>query len=323
MSALGNKTEVETLHGEIAEMQKRIAMLEQVIDNFPGGIVLTDADNNILICNRYQRNLQEFPDSLFEGKTVTLEDLFRFNAIHGEYGPCDDIEELVASKMVLVEKREAHHYERTRPNGSVVEVRGVPLQHGGFVSCYMDVTENRAAQAMVKDLALTDPLTGLANRRLLTDRFEQARARAKRGEDFAIHYIDLDFFKPINDKYGHKAGDAVLKEVASRLKSAVRETDTVARIGGDEFVILQADAGSHRTTAQLAHRLISEICETIYFEGFALGVSASIGIAASEGGLHGIDEIMRRADEALYHSKKNGRGRAALFEEKPRLKGAA
>ena len=269
--------------------------------------------------------LQEFPESLFENKKLTLEDLFRFNATHGEYGPCD-VEELVSSKMVLVEKREAHHYERTRPNGSVVEVRGVPLSHGGFVSCYMDVTENRKHQAMVKDLALTDPLTGLANRRLLLDRFEQANARAKRGECFAIHYIDLDHFKPINDKLGHKAGDTVLIEVARRLQAATRETDTVARIGGDEFVIMQSNTVDTKSTNMLARRLISAISKPIHHDGHAMHVTASIGIAVSSEGETSLEEMMRQADSALYQSKQNGRNRPTLHvmsHPGQRLKGAA
>lgn len=319
------KTENETLRRTIAGLQRRIAMMEQVINNFPGGIVLTDADNKILICNRFQRELQEFPDSLFKNKDLRLEDLFRFNAEHGEYGPCD-VEELVASKMVLVEKREAHHYERTRPNGSVVEVRGVPLKHGGFVSCYMDVTENRKHQAMVKDLALTDPLTGLANRRLLLDRFEQANARAKRGESFAIHYIDLDRFKPINDKLGHKAGDAVLIEVARRLQAATRETDTVSRIGGDEFVIMQSNAANAKSANLLARRVISAIAQPIHHEGNAMQVTASIGITISSDGELTLEDMMRQADSALYRSKQNGRNRPTLHVGSPpgeQLMGAA
>jgi diguanylate cyclase (GGDEF)-like protein len=169
-------------------------------------------------------------------------------------------------------------------------------------------------------------LTNLANRRLLKDRFEQTNARAKRGEEFALHYIDLDYFKPINDKFGHKAGDAVLLEVARRLQSVTRETDTVARIGGDEFVILQSDARGENTANFLANRLISAISDPIYHDGYALSVTASIGIAFSMNGQHTLEEMMRQADMALYQSKKNGRNRAGLFEDQQngiQLKGAA
>ena len=179
-------------------------------------------------------NPARISDLLFDGQNPSLRVLFHFNAARGEYGP-GEVAEIVASKMELVRRREAHAYERRRPNGQIIEIRGVPLASGGFVTSYNDVSENRKHQALIADLALTDPLTGLANRRLLREHFQQAIARAKRGEGFAVHYIDLDRFKPINDTYGHDAGDAVLSEVANRLRSTIRDTDTVARIGGDEF----------------------------------------------------------------------------------------
>ncbi|MBG1233210.1 diguanylate cyclase domain-containing protein [Aestuariivirga litoralis] len=299
------------LHAENTALRQRIALLEEVINNFPGGILLTDKDLNVLICNDYQRSLQDYPEALFENNNLTLSDLFRFNAERGEYGDCNT-EEIIAEKMALAAKHEAHHYERTRPNGNVVEVRGVPLKAGGFVTSYMDVTENRRHQALVADLALTDPLTGLANRRLLMDRFEQACARAKRGESFAVHYLDLDHFKPINDKHGHKAGDAVLLEVAKRLKSATRETDTVARIGGDEFVVLQSSANAGKSARLLAGRLASAISLPILFEDQVLNVTSSIGVTVSSDGNSTLDDLMKLADHALYQSKRNGRNGVTL-----------
>ena len=132
-----------------------------------------------------------------------------------------------------------HVLERERPDGTVLDVRGVPLEDGGFVTTYMDITERRRSEAKIAHMALHDALTGLANRVLLNERLEQALARVKRGDMVAVHLLDLDHFKNVNDTLGHPAGDKLLKDAADRLRALVRETDTIARMGGDEFAILQ------------------------------------------------------------------------------------
>ena len=140
--------------------------------------------------------------------------------------------------------RRPHVFERERPDGTVLEVRGVPLEDGGFVTTYMDITERRRSEAKIAHMALHDALTGLANRVLLNERLEQALARVKRGEIVAMHLLDLDHFKNVNDTLGHPAGDKLLKDVADRLRGLVRETDTIARMGGDEFAIMQVAIGA-------------------------------------------------------------------------------
>jgi PAS domain-containing protein len=123
-------------------LQERVNMLEAVIDNFPGGILLTDKNLEVVLCNQQQRQLLQYPASLFEDGNPTLRELFHFNAARGEYGP-GDVNEIVGQKMDLVRQRVAHVFERVRPNGRVIEIRGTPLAAGGFVSSYTDVTENR------------------------------------------------------------------------------------------------------------------------------------------------------------------------------------
>ena len=301
---------------ELLQLRERVLLLEAVIDNFPGGILLTDKNLNVVVCNRQQRNLLDYPDTLFEDNNPTLRELFHFNAARGEYGP-GDVQELVSAKMELVRRREPHIFERTRPNGRIVEIRGAPLSRGGFVTSYVDVTEHRKNQQLIAELALKDPLTGLANRNLLKERIDQALARARRGEGFAIHYIDLDRFKPINDQHGHEAGDRVLIEVARRLQAAVREVDTVARVGGDEFVVLQSNARSSAAAGELAVRLMELFKPTIAIKGIAHAVGASIGVAVSDIAAGSMDEMLRRADAALYVSKNGGRGRYAVHQDDP------
>ncbi|MFT3670502.1 diguanylate cyclase domain-containing protein [Aestuariivirga sp.] len=305
----------QVLLRENAALKDKIRLLEAVIDNFPGGIVLTDKDLNILICNRQQRSLLQYPEHLF-ASNLTLEDLFRFNAKRGEYGP-GEVEEIVAGKMALAAKAEAHAFERTRPNGQVVEIRGTPLPGGGFVTSYIDVTENRAMQKGVAELALKDSLTGLANRPLFLDRLKQAIALARRGDHFALHYIDLDNFKPINDQHGHDAGDEVLREISRRFKRVARETDMVARLGGDEFVVIQTKASSVEAAEKLAVRLLQATQQPIVYGGHNLMVGASIGISMSMHSVLESDQMVKFADLALYESKRRGKNRFRIFGAGP------
>jgi PAS domain-containing protein len=129
--------------GEHVEgMRERMRSLEAVVENFPGGISVFDRDLNMVLCNDQQRRLLDYPDNLFAGAFPSMEALFRFNVQRGEYGP-GEAEEHVARRMALVRQNKSHVYERTRPNGTVVEVRGVPITGGGFVTTYFDVTEQR------------------------------------------------------------------------------------------------------------------------------------------------------------------------------------
>ena len=238
-----------------SDVTEQSRLLSALTESFPGGICLFDKDLRMVLCNAEQKRLLDYPDELFASQWPTLEQIFRFNAERGEYGP-GEVEEHVSNRMAIVAQRRPHIVERTRPNGTVLEIRGTPLEGGGFVTTYLDVTEQRRAQALAVHLAHHDAMTGLANRMLFMDRLRQSMARAKRGHRMAVLYIDLDRFKPVNDRLGHAAGDAVLKRVAERLRSVVRETDTVARLGGDEFVVIQC--GTASTLAEPSSRVASK-----------------------------------------------------------------
>ena len=163
-------------------------------------------------------------------------------------------------------------------------------------------------------MAHHDPLTNLPNRLLFGDRLRQAIARVKRGEAIALHYLDLDRFKPVNDGYGHAVGDAVLRAVAERLRTTARATDTVARLGGDEFVVVQVGMKSDTEAAALARRLLKALSAAYEIAGETIEIGASIGIALSPLNGEDPDELLRKADHALYRSKKQGRGSYAFFE---------
>jgi diguanylate cyclase (GGDEF)-like protein len=286
-------------------LDERVKLLEAVINNFPGGLLLLDKDLNVVLCNEQQKALLQYPPDLFAKGNLRLEDLFRFNAERGEYGP-GDIDDHVRQRMDRARQKLPHVFERTRPNGTVIEIRGMPLPQGGFVTTYLDVTEQRRQQALITHLAHHDPLTDLPNRVLMLDRLSQALARVKRGDVMALFYIDLDRFKPVNDTYGHAVGDALLVEVAKRFKAATRETDTVARVGGDEFVVLQSGVRLVTDIEVLADRLVHMISGHYRIAGHSVEIGVSIGVAIAPVDGQDPDELLRRADKALYRCKSQG-----------------
>jgi diguanylate cyclase (GGDEF)-like protein len=298
----------------VEELKERIALLEAVIDNFPGGLLLFDRHLHLVLCNAQQRKLLEYPDALFANGNPHIEDIFRFNARRGEYGPGDP-EQIVGMRMDLVRQRCVHVFERTRPNGVIVEIRGVPLKDGGFVTTYLDVTEQRRNQALIQHFAFHDQLTDLPNRVLFIDRLNQALARVKRGETIALHYIDLDGFKPVNDKYGQEAGDEVLVTLARSVAASVRRNEIFFRLGGDEFAVLAPDSNENDMLG-LARRVNSRIAELRFrFAGQEVGLTASLGIAVYP--VHAIsgEEIIARADYAMYQAKANGRNRCQVYQD--------
>jgi diguanylate cyclase (GGDEF)-like protein len=154
-------------------------------------------------------------------------------------------------------------------------------------------------------MALHDHLTGLANRRLLMERLAQAVARDRRSGCFSVvMFLDLDDFKPINDRFGHRAGDELLVEIGTRLQSVVREVDTLARVGGDEFVIVFEDVKSRDCAELLAERVRAQFSQPIEIDSHIVNVAASIGVTIHPGDGDTPDELLDAADHAMYDAKK-------------------
>ena len=192
---------------------------------------------------------------------------------------------------------------------SVVRERNEPQY---FVSQIEDVTRIRAAQQELEYRALYDPLTGLANRRLLVDRLTQALDGGRHPVRIAVGFCDLDHFKSVNDDHGHPTGDAVLKEVAARLLSVVRTGDTVARMGGDEFIILLMDVGSPAEATQIMERARRLVEQPIEVGGrlFSVGLSGGLALARDD---DTVETLLRNSDAALYAAKNGGRGRYEVY----------
>ncbi len=201
-----------------------------------------------------------------------------------------------------------------RPNGTVLEVRGMPIAGGGFLTTYLDVTQQRRTQQLVAHMAHHDMLTDLPNRKLLADRLQTAIAYSARGGLMAVHFLDIDNFKPVNDNMGHKAGDELLVAISTRLRSSIREHDTVARLGGDEFAIVQTGIRTRNDAAVLADRIIGQISRPFDIATRQVSVGVSIGIAFAPIDGSTTDELLAKADAALYRSKAEGRCRFNFFD---------
>lgn len=190
----------------------------------------------------------------------------------------------------------------------IVMITGLSLQTVSYL--YRTAVQHHTAEHDLALLAKSDALTGLPNRLQLRERFQDASiAAARGGSRLAMHFIDLDGFKPVNDVHGHPAGDAVLEEVAQRLKAAARATDTVARLGGDEFVILQTDVAHEGEAEMLARRVIKRLSAPYDFEGASISISASVGIATTPEVEPDLALMLACADGALYRSKQGGKSR--------------
>jgi diguanylate cyclase (GGDEF)-like protein/PAS domain S-box-containing protein len=183
------------------------------------------------------------------------------------------------------------------------------------LSIARDITGRKALEERLSRAALHDPLTGLPNRALLMDRLEHAVARAhRRKTSLTVLFLDLDDFKAVNDASGHECGDRLLEEVGRRLDSGARASDTVARLGRDEFVVLLEDIGDEREATLAAARIREELEVPFEVGGRELSVTASIGVAVGPSAGYGPRELLRSADLAMYRAKVNGKNRHEVYD---------
>ncbi len=224
----------------------------------------------------------------------------------------------------VVEKGREHQEDEAQfqhKNGSLVWANfTASLMRDGsgapeyVVATLEDISDRKDLEAQLKHHAFHDPLTKLANRTLFADRVDQALRRSRRNPaPLSVLFLDLDDFKNVNDTMGHSAGDQLLRVLANRLSSSLREDDTAARLGGDEFAILLEGADQH-AAVEIARRLLSKLREPLDLQGNNLEVNFSIGIATGTSNSKA-DDLMRNADTAMYEAKKRGRNRYEIFAD--------
>jgi PAS domain S-box-containing protein len=217
-------------------LRQQKILLDTALETMSQGLCMCDADGRITLFNERFANFMALPAASLKGLSIL--DLIKYRKASGEF--TGNPEEFVARLIAAVRKGKSTTRIIQTSAGRSLRVSEQPMAKGGWVSTFEDITEWRKAQAQIAHMAHHDALTGLANRTQLVEKLEDALAvLPSRGGSVAVHFIDLDRFKNVNDTLGHDGGDFLLKTVAERLRSVTRVDDVVARLGGDEFVVVQ------------------------------------------------------------------------------------
>lgn len=283
------------------------------------GMLITDADNRILRINQSFAEMSGYSAEEVVGRTPRMFASDRHDA---------DFYAAMWASINANGTWQGEIWDR-RKNGeiyptwmTITAVRGSDGAVTNYVGTHADITERKAAEAQIRNLAFYDPLTLLPNRRLLVDRLQQALASSARsGREGALLFIDLDNFKTLNDTLGHDKGDLLLQAVAGRLSDCVREGDTVARLGGDEFVVMLEDLSENvgeaaAQTESVGEKVLAALCQPYSLHGHEYRSSSSIGITLFAAPHNDIEELMKRADLAMYQAKAAGRNALRFFDPK-------
>jgi diguanylate cyclase (GGDEF)-like protein/PAS domain S-box-containing protein len=282
-------------------------LLTTAVENSPDAILVVDANARIIMSNRHFAELWDIPAEFMHAG-------FDEPVLRTVASRMKDKKEFVARVRYLYDHPEIQsHEELELEDGRIIDRHSGSLydaqqKYLGRVWFFRDITAKKRAAEKIAALARTDALTGLANRAAFLDRLNLEFARAKRGgNEFAVLYLDLDHFKDVNDTLGHPVGDELLQAVAERLKSCVRETDMVARFGGDEFAVLQDDTVDVGNAQLLATKIGAVLADPFMIGGNQVHTTASIGIVPYRADIEGADAMMTKADLALYRAKDEGR----------------
>jgi diguanylate cyclase (GGDEF)-like protein/PAS domain S-box-containing protein len=310
----------DTLAQELADSERSrerairdsIERLAQVIDTLPVLINAVDREGRTLFVNAFETDFFGVDPALVVGKP--LADLTGVsNADRNR-----TLDQLVFTTGKALPAFEEDLVSANGRRRSFLTTKTPLRDHAGAVSgvltSSLDITAHKRTEEHLRYLAHHDPLTSLPNRTLLAEKLRASIARARRGDKiFALHLIDLDGFKAVNDVHGHSIGDRFLKSVGGRLAQVVRETDTLARLGGDEFAILQSDVGSNYDVAEFAARIAECIGTFSDPELQNMKATASIGVAIHPNDGADAEELLRNADLAMYKAKGEGGNAYCLF----------
>ncbi len=305
----------------VASLRRREEQLRQVVDHIREVFWIKDIDNGaILYASPAFADVWGRPcDQLFANRESFL------SAVHPE-----DRSEIAKALAAPPSDEHELEYRIHRPDGTMRWLceRAFPVRNQAgkiyrIAAIVEDITDRKMAEQRVHRMAHQDALTGLPNRNLLLSRVERTISRAKRfGRKFGVGMVNLDKLKPINDSHGPEMGDAVLKVVATRLLSSVRSVDTVARVGGDEFIIIIEEANGRSDLKRVAERILATVTQPIKIDDTNCTIGISLGFSVYPDDGETTDELTRNADTAMYEVKNKGRNGYRFFKN-PLSKGTS
>jgi diguanylate cyclase (GGDEF)-like protein len=303
----------QELRAREADLRAQNTRFDAAVSNMSQGLVMFDAGQRLVIRN--QRYIDMYgldADAVAPG--CTLRELIELRIASGTYSG-DPGRYIAKLSAAIAEGRTLSEFVELE-DGRTIAVVSQPMDGGGWVATHEDVTERRRAEMKIAHMARHDALTDLPNRLLLRERLGEALSHVERGRRLAVLCLDLDQFKNVNDTLGHPTGDELLRVVAGRLRGCVRETDTISRVGGDEFSIIQTDIVDATDAERLARRISEAVSAPYDIHGHMVMVNTSIGIALAPADGADANELLKNADMALYGAKGDGRGVYRFFEPK-------
>ncbi len=288
------------------------ARFDTALNNMPHGLCMLDADQRVVVANKRLTELLGIrSDDVHKG--LSLRELLRQCARAGVISS-PRVERIAADLEGYLSGDIGSDLTVEVRDGRTLALTFHPMENGGSVVLVEDITERKNAEAKISHLARYDALTGLPNRTFFREQLDRTLALIRRSGHCALMFVDLDQFKQVNDTLGHRAGDAVLSAVADRLRAIVRESDVVARFGGDEFVILQAPVQRREEVDALAKRVVEAIALPYEIDVHQIVIGASVGIALAPEDGDNADTLLKNADMAVYRAKAEGRAAWRFFE---------
>lgn len=306
--------EVGAASPKTADMAAQLLALRAIVDDLNYGIVVLDRERRVRFVNRTFRRFWRVPDELAESEQTFVKLMYHARGITAYAVSHDRLGDYVEKQLALIRTGEERPLNLHLVNGEIIEFRCKGLPDGGRLLTYGNVSDLvRKAEAFER-LASIDAMTGLNNRRNFFQLAEIEWSRFKRyGRPLALLMIDIDFFKSINDTYGHAVGDLVIKAVADILQSQKRTSDIAGRLGGEEFALILPEATPDNAigAAERLRRLVAD--GTVMVEDRPLSVTISLGASVSHARMTTIEELLAEADIALYEAKRSGRNRVCRF----------
>lgn len=299
-------------------LREQNARFEAALHYLPIGFSMFDEAHRLILCNRKYRDVYELSEDETRPGTKFTQIMAKYVSRDGNTVAEDELakqSEWLRRHNAKLAEGKAFGHTQTLTDGRIIRVRVGPVDQGGWVDVQEDITERSRQDAKIEYMARHDMLTGLPNRAELNERLANALSSNAAGEHVAVLFLDLDRFKDVNDTLGHRVGDALLIEVAKRLRRCVRPTDVLARVGGDEFVVVLVSDQATSVASTVAARIIKTVGTPYEFDGQKLAIGTSVGIGISDDRQIDSQGLLARADLALYRAKTDGRGTYCLFED--------